>query len=248
MNFKDPADPKLKAHFLSQLERKYDQIKNFEGLVVDRSDWNSIYNHDYDDAVSFVNNKTAHLAQYSYADTIDAMRAIMDKRQGSTKAGQTVMLQNANGFVQLSLLKSFDGTFSEGGIVNAVGILGARSTSILWTYNSKECCGTPAVADEYFQRRLYMKVFPMAPFPQAGKKINFACTPARVHILLFYTVRFFEILFFFPPLSLYPLYSCWHQLIIQWTHLLPSSLPTPSQTIALHQILQQKPTTSSTVV
>lgn len=77
-------------------------------------------------------------------------------------AGQTVMLQNANGFVQLSLFKSFDGTFSEGGLLNGVGILGARSTSILWTYSSYECCRTSAVADAYFQRRLYMKVFPMA--------------------------------------------------------------------------------------
>ena len=44
---------------------------------------------------------------------------------------------------------------------------GARSTAILWTYNSAECCSSAEAADAYFQRRLYMKVFPMAPFPQA---------------------------------------------------------------------------------
>jgi hypothetical protein len=64
-------------------------------------------------------------------------------------------------------MKDFDGTFSEGGIVNSVGLLGARSTAILWTYNSHECCSSPEVADAYFQTRLYLKVFPMAPFPQA---------------------------------------------------------------------------------
>eukprot|EP01047_Picozoa_sp_COSAG01_P078610 COSAG01_NODE_14591_length_1435_cov_1.172904_2_plen_115_part_00 len=96
----------------------------------------------------------------------------MAKRQGSMEINQTVMLQNALGFAQLSLMKSFDGSvsivqyrvcrvcvcamgavgwrstwsltcrrhhrrvcrqFSEGAIVNAVGLLGARSTSILWT-------------------------------------------------------------------------------------------------------------------
>ena len=66
----DPADPKLKAHFLAQLERKYAKINHFEGLVVDRSDWNSLYNYDFDDGASFIHNRTAHLAQYSYLDTI----------------------------------------------------------------------------------------------------------------------------------------------------------------------------------
>jgi hypothetical protein len=56
------------------------------------------------------------------------------------KSNQTVMLQNALGFSQLSLMKDFDGTFSEGGVVNSVGLLGARSTAILWTYNAKACC------------------------------------------------------------------------------------------------------------
>jgi len=168
----DPADAKLRAHFLVQLGRKYAQIKNFEGLVVDRSDWNSLFNYDFDDGASFVNNRTAHLAQYSYVETLDALRAMMKEKQGATRAKQTVMLQNALGFCQLSLFKAFDGTFSEGAIVNAVGILGARSTSILWTSNARECCSSEAAADVYFQRRLYMKVYPMAPFPQADHCIG----------------------------------------------------------------------------
>ena len=163
----DPADPKLKAHFLAQLARKYEQIPSFQGLVVDRSDWNSLYNFDFDDGASFIDNRTAHLSQYSYLETIGAMRRMMAEKQGAMKHNETVMLQNAMGFAQLSLMRDFDGTFSEGGIVNSAGLLGARSTSILWTYNSAECCSSPEAADAYFQRRLYMKVFPMAPFPQA---------------------------------------------------------------------------------
>ena len=170
----DPVDPKLKAHFLAQLARKYEEIPHFQGLVVDRSDWNSLYNFDYDDGASLVGNRTAHLAQYSYLDTIGALRAMMtEKQQGTAGAtarhhNSTVMLQNALGFAQLSLMKDFDGTFSEGGIVNSVGLLGARSTSILWTYSAKECCASQGIADTYFQTRLYLKVFPMAPFPQVS--------------------------------------------------------------------------------
>lgn len=58
------------------------------GIVVDRSDWNSLYNYDYNDNVSFVNNKTAQLSQYSYVNMIDALRAMMNEKQGNTKAGK----------------------------------------------------------------------------------------------------------------------------------------------------------------
>eukprot|EP01050_Picozoa_sp_SAG11_P011459 SAG11_NODE_1214_length_5503_cov_5.844560_2_plen_791_part_00 len=163
----DPVDPQLKAHFVAQLERKYKEISNFQGLVVDRSDWNTVYNYDFDDGASFIGNSTAHLSQYSYLDTIAALRDVMKDKEGDMHHNQTVMLQNALGFAQLSLMKDFDGTFSEGGVVNSVGLLGARSTAILWTYDTKECCSSLSVADEYFQRRLHLKVFPMAPFPQA---------------------------------------------------------------------------------
>jgi hypothetical protein len=46
-----------------------------------------------------------------------------------------------------------------------------KSTAILWTGSLAECCATDAVADAFFQRRLYMKVFPMVPFPNADHSI-----------------------------------------------------------------------------
>jgi hypothetical protein len=38
-------------------------------------------------------------------------------------------------------MEQMDGSFSEGGALNAHGLLGMRSTSILWTYSKAECCG-----------------------------------------------------------------------------------------------------------
>lgn len=96
----------------------------------------------------------------------------MRARGPAARINQTVMLQNSLGFAQLSLFKDFDGIFAEGGIVNTIGLLGSRSTAICWTYDSRECCASESVADAYFQRRLYMKVFPMAPFPQADHCIG----------------------------------------------------------------------------
>lgn len=112
------------------------------------------------------------LTQYSYLDTIGALRATMRARGPAARINETVMLQNSLGFAQLSLFRDFDGIFAEGGIVNTIGLLGARSTAICWTYNSRECCASDLTADAYFQRRLYMKVFPMAPFPQADHCIG----------------------------------------------------------------------------
>eukprot|EP01048_Picozoa_sp_COSAG05_P030314 COSAG05_NODE_10458_length_564_cov_1.245161_2_plen_58_part_01 len=48
--------------------------------------------------------------------------------------------------------------------INAVGLLGAGGmVNIMWTANNLECCRTETDADLYFQQRLYMGVYPMAP-------------------------------------------------------------------------------------
>jgi hypothetical protein len=167
----DPACPELKAHFVAQLKRKYNHISNFEGLVVDRADWNALYNHAFDDGSSFIANRTAQLAQYSYLDTLASLRDLMAARAPTMRINETVMLSNNQGFAQLSLFEHMDGSFSEGGAINAQGILAARSTAILWVYGKTECCSSQTGADRYFQRHLYMKVFPMAPFPQADHAI-----------------------------------------------------------------------------
>ena len=73
------------------------------------------------------------------------------------------MLMNSLGFSSLSMMPSYDGTFSEGRAINAVGLLGAGGmVNIMWTGNAAECCRTEADADVYFQRRLFMGE-PLAP-------------------------------------------------------------------------------------
>eukprot|EP00656_Telonema_subtile_P046598 TRINITY_DN5308_c0_g2_i1.p1 TRINITY_DN5308_c0_g2~~TRINITY_DN5308_c0_g2_i1.p1 ORF type:complete len:204 (+),score=49.38 TRINITY_DN5308_c0_g2_i1:219-830(+) len=83
------------------------------------------------------------------------------------------MLMNSLGYSSISMMEHYDGTFSEGKAVNAVGLLGAGGTvNILWTTNYAECCETEQAADVYFQRRLYMGVYPMAPLPDADHCIG----------------------------------------------------------------------------
>jgi hypothetical protein len=59
-----------------------------------------------------------------------------------------VMLMNSLGFSSLSMMPSYDGTFSEGRAINAVGLLGAGGmVNIMWTSNNMECCANQAAAD-----------------------------------------------------------------------------------------------------
>ena len=101
----------------------------------------------------------------SYLEVIAKLRAAV----GTTK----VMLMNSLGYSSLSMMPSYDGTFSEGRAINAVGLLGAGGmVNIMWTANNMECCPDEPQADVFFQRRLYMGVYPMAPLPAADHCIG----------------------------------------------------------------------------
>jgi hypothetical protein len=69
-------------------------------------------------------------------------------------AGSGIMMMNTVGNARLDQLRWYDGTFSEGSAVNGVGILGAASPAILWTYNEGECCSSPEQAALFFQVHL----------------------------------------------------------------------------------------------
>ena len=129
----DPAEKQYQAHLLAQLKRKYDRIPHFQGMVIDRADWNALCNFDSDDGASFVDNRTCRSLRYSYLETVGALRAMMAQRQPSMEVNETVMLTNNQGWAQLALMEHFDGSFSEGGALNSHGLLGMRSTAILWT-------------------------------------------------------------------------------------------------------------------
>ena len=45
--------------------------------------------------------------------------------------------------------------------------------NIMWTGSAGECCRTEADADVYFQRRLFMGVYPMAPIPASDHSISY---------------------------------------------------------------------------
>ena len=168
----DPGRDSYKNEMIEQTRRRIARIPHFQGLVVDRSDYARYYNLLHDDGVTMTPSTGANKSwsmKRSYLEVIRGIRATMG-REG-------VMLMNTLGYSSLSMMADYDGTFSEGRAINAVGLLGAGGmVNIMWTSSNLECCRHEAAADIYFQQRLYMGVYPMAPLPAADHCIDYNST------------------------------------------------------------------------
>eukprot|EP01051_Picozoa_sp_SAG22_P007710 SAG22_NODE_552_length_9177_cov_15.661489_4_plen_490_part_00 len=164
----DPGREQYKNEMAQQEARRMMNIPSFQGIVVDRSDYARFYNLLHDDGVTLTpgaNNQSWSMKR-SYLEVIEKIRGVF--------GAEKVMLMNSLGYSSLSMMPSYDGTFSEGRAINAVGILGAGGmVNIMWTSNNLECCPNEPFADQYFQQRLYMGVYPMAPLPAADHCIGY---------------------------------------------------------------------------
>lgn len=157
----DPSTPSYHQFLQEQIQRKLDHLPHFQGIVVDRSDWNKLYNLEGDDGISWAAGGPAYSMKRAYIKTMSDIRDMLVDGRGD----ENIMLINTFGYSMLSLMGPYDGSFSEGKAVSAVGLLGLFSPAILWVYSADECCKTPELADTVLQWHLYMGVFPMAPFP-----------------------------------------------------------------------------------
>jgi hypothetical protein len=169
----DPGRESYKNEMMQQSMRRVANVPHFQGVVVDRSDYARYYNLEHDDGVTLppsdANSSSSWSMKRSYLEVIEKIRDVFGKEK--------VMLMNSLGYSSLSLMPSYDGTFSEGRQINAVGLLGAGGmVNIMWTSNNKECCPDEPHSDLFFQRRMYMGVYPMAPLPAADHCIGYNST------------------------------------------------------------------------
>lgn len=178
----DNGDAAYHAFLVEQLLRHIIYEDAFAGIVIDRSDWMDLYNLDVDDGLSFLPevalaknvSGAAASCKRAYARMAEDLRAALTVGHaaavsapsgGVTPLGSGLMLQNLVGNARVDMFRYFDGIFSEGNLVNGIGILGIASPAIMWLYTASECCATPAATASYFQTHLYMGVMPMAPYP-----------------------------------------------------------------------------------
>jgi hypothetical protein len=198
----DPGVESYHAFLLEQLARHVLFEDGYTGIIIDRSDWQDLYNLDADDGLSFipeaagaasgnVSDGTASSLKGSYARMVQDLRAGVELAAAAVAtaaasaspsspprlhnmSGDGIMMVNTVGNGRLDQFRYFDGSFSEGSAVNGVGILGARSPAILWTYDASDCCPTNESAGVYFQTHVYLGACPMAPFPGNDHSIPWA--------------------------------------------------------------------------
>ena len=100
----DPGREQYHAEMVAQTRRRVANIPNFQGVVVDRSDYARFYNLEHDDGVTLTTAPGVTQSwsmKRSYLEVIAGIRGAL----GTSK----VMLMNSLGYSSISFMKDIDG-------------------------------------------------------------------------------------------------------------------------------------------
>jgi hypothetical protein len=154
----DPGNPEYQDFLLNQASRLIKDLPDSAGLCIDRGDWLRMYNFRRDDGLSWVEGYPAASLYVSWKQLMLKLDPIVHG------AGKIVFFNNHD--KRLDLLKGVDGIYDEhgsnGASMNLTALLTTNRPALSWTANDTYLRSEP---DAFFQRYLYMGVFPMAPFP-----------------------------------------------------------------------------------
>ena len=155
----DPGDPAYQRHLLEQAHRHIENLPDSYGIGIDRNDWIGNFNTNADDGVSWVDGRPARSLLVSWKDLMSKLGPLMHE------AGKVIFVNNCS--VRLETLLHADGIYSEwasdywknSAYMNYSALMGLRKPVMFWTVNDSE------LTDSYFQRCLYLGIYPTAPFP-----------------------------------------------------------------------------------
>jgi len=154
----DPGEPSYMNHIVEQVRRNNTLLPDVDGICIDRLDWLGHYNERGDDGVSWNNGKPARSMFVSFQKLADQMVPELHK------AGKVLFFNNCT--PRIEIVGRGDGIFAEWAsdmwglqcYINYTALAGMRKPACLWTAPG-EC------SDFYFQRCLYLGVWPIAPYP-----------------------------------------------------------------------------------
>ena len=155
----DSGEPVYKDFLLNQAKRHIQLIPSSDGVCIDRMDWLRMYNEDRDDGISWYIDRPARSLLTSWKKLMNDFAPLMHKND------KVIFVNNHD--KRIDLLKNIDGIFDEftygGSPLNLTALLCINKPALGWTADKKpiEAEG----ADNFFQKYLYMGVYPMAPFP-----------------------------------------------------------------------------------
>lgn len=142
---------------VDQAKRHIEKIPDASGICIDRLDWLRYYSRNGDDGISWRGLPVRAITE-SWKSTMDRIGPLMHRN------GKAIFVNAILG--RLDLMKEIDGVYHEfgqhGPCLNSTAFLCVRKPAISWTPHESTVLGEP---DTYFQRHLYLGVYPTAPFP-----------------------------------------------------------------------------------
>ncbi|MHC4645897.1 MAG: hypothetical protein ACYTBJ_10355 [Planctomycetota bacterium] len=154
----DPGETVYQEFLLDQARRHIEELPEASGFCIDRLDWLRLYNHQRDDGVSWFDNQAVRSLNYSWRNLMSKLGPMVHK------ADKVIFCNNHTR--RIEHLRHIDGIFDEftysGMALNTISLLGVRKPVLGWTRNENQLKPDP---DAFFQKYLYLGVFPMCPFP-----------------------------------------------------------------------------------
>ncbi len=161
----DCGEPAYADFLVNQARRHVEKLPESSGICIDRMDWIRFYNEERDDGVSWFSGRPTRSLIISWNKLFARLTPIMHG------AGKVVY---CNDHVRrIDVLLHADGIFDEfdniGPALNLNAFLTVRRPAIGWTSSEDDLKPDP---DAYFQRNLYLGVYPMAPYPENDHSVR----------------------------------------------------------------------------
>ena len=161
----DPGGPNYQRFLLEMARRHLEKLTYSSGFCIDRTDWLSFYNPAADDGVSWHNGKPARATSMSWKGFMEMLGPMVHS------AGKVIFINCL--LARPDLMREVDGVYCEfGGSLrdfNTSALLGLRKPVLEWTPDEGYLRQDGGL---FFQRHLYMGVFPTAPLPGNDHTIN----------------------------------------------------------------------------
>ncbi|CAN5369763.1 hypothetical protein BH11BAC5_BH11BAC5_14530 [soil metagenome] len=155
----DCGDPAYQQFLLNQAQRHIREIPNSFGICIDRLDWLRFFNENADDGITLFDGKPARSLVNSWKGLMGKLGPLMHN------AGKSILVNNH--YKRIDLLQQADGILDEftnaTAPLNLTAFLTLNKPALGWTPGKEviEAAG----GDNFFQKYLYLGVFPMCPFP-----------------------------------------------------------------------------------
>ncbi len=162
----DCGDSVYSEFLLEQARRHVQEIPNSFGICIDRLDWLRMFNERADDGITWFEGKPVRSIVTSWKNLSPKLSSIM---HGANK----VIFAN-NHTKRIDILEHVDGLFDEftyaGSSLNLTAFLCISKPALGWTDTAESV--RREGGDCFFQKYLYMGVFPMCPFPNNDHSIT----------------------------------------------------------------------------